>query len=262
MAWITLNFRSDQLRQETSVQMVAPEMANGMAQALKDCPLVFLLHGFTNNQNRWLLDTNVHALAKQHGLCIVMPYGGNSFYSNTVSSGNVEAYLTEELPLLLSQWFGMDPLKPAAIAGNSMGAYGATKLGLLHNRFYAIGAFSGPLDIRFMEQAKQIDQDDYTAVTHDFADLTEWAPGGNADPVVWLQRYQEAVQTKKRTPVDLAIYCGEQDPLLPMSQSFALSCQNLGIPMHYQTSPGQHDFLYWEVALHDWLQRIFVKEEA
>lgn len=262
MAWLTLNFSSDQLRQETSVQIVAPEMASGMPQALKDCPLVFLLHGFTNNQNRWLLDTNVHALAKQYGLCIVMPYGGNSFYSNTVSSGNFDAYLTEELPLLLSQWFGMNPQKPAAIAGNSMGAFGAAKLGLLNDRFYAIGAFSGPLDIHFMEQAKQIDQDDYTAVTHDFADLTEWAPGKNADPVVWLQTYQESVQTKNRAPIDLSVYCGEQDPLLPMSQSFVRSCHALDIPVHYKTSPGQHDFLYWEIALQDWLQRIVGKKDA
>lgn len=264
MAWFTLHFHSNALRQETTVNIVLPDMTDdGHGVSLKDLPIVYLLHGYTNNQNSWLLDTNVHYLAETHGVAVVMPYGGNSFYTDTVAGGDYETYLTEELPTQLKTWFGMKKENGRThIAGNSMGAIGAVKYALTYpGRFQSVAALSGPLDISFIELSKQIDPEAARAIIHDFSDQAEWVEGGQNDPAMWINTYKQNRLENDAPEVKIDVYCGQDDNLLPMSEAFVARCKAADVSVQFKTSAGGHNFGYWQEALSDWFKKRFPLEE-
>ncbi len=260
MAWFTLRFYSNALRQETTVNVVMPDMiGEGDVVLPSKLPVVYLLHGYTNNQNRWLLDTNIHYLAKQYNLFVVMPYGGNSFYTDTVAGGDYETFLTTELPAQLRAWFGISEHNDNThIAGNSMGAIGAVKYALTYpGRFQSVAAFSGPLDISFIQLSRQIDPETAEAVIHDFTDKAEWVEGGQNDPGVWIKTYKDHLKDKKTSEIKIAVYCGEDDAFLPLSQAFVERCRQEAVPVQFFTEPGEHNYAYWQKTLEHWLKARF-----
>src|SRR5690606_11317066 len=80
---------------------------------------------------------------------IVMPEGGNGWYSDsaTVESDKYESYIVLELiPEIEKKFRALSNRENRAVAGLSMGGYGALKFGLKHpDKFVLAGSFSGAL---------------------------------------------------------------------------------------------------------------------
>ncbi|MEO1017646.1 MAG: alpha/beta hydrolase family protein [Pseudomonadota bacterium] len=118
-------------------------------------PLLILLHGHGGNDRDWLhagkLQETADGLIEAgqiEPLIIVMPDGDNSWYvdnSDPGGAGLIASALIEELPSYLAVHYQAS-LSPAhtAIAGLSMGGYGALRLGFNEpGRFAAIVSMSG-----------------------------------------------------------------------------------------------------------------------
>ena len=131
-------------------------------------PVVYLLHGFGGDERSYvdevgedftvfLLD-NMIASGLLKEMIIVMPnarnkYGG-SFYLNSELTGNYEDYIVDDLLNYIDGKYRTIPNRNGrAIAGASMGGYGAMTLAMKHpDNFCAVASMSPPLGFDMISQ--------------------------------------------------------------------------------------------------------------
>lgn len=112
-------------------------------------PVLFLLHGIGGSSEDWTEGVGIAALAdrliasrKIEPMIIVMPnamnrYGG-SFYLNSPVGGGWEDFLAVELPAEIGRRFRTrGGSADRAVAGHSMGGFGAIRLGAAHPDVFA-----------------------------------------------------------------------------------------------------------------------------
>lgn len=117
-------------------------------------PVLYLLHGFTNSDHRWFgieggeTFVNVpiaadNALANgAKEMIIVMPdaftkYQG-SMYSNSVTTGNWEAFITEDLVAYIDANYKTIAHRDSrGLAGHSMGGYGTIRVGMKYPQVFS-----------------------------------------------------------------------------------------------------------------------------
>ena len=61
-------------------------------------PVVYLLHGLSDNQNSWSCYSSIGEFVKGKNVIVVMPDGERSFYTDIPNFGNFFSYITKELP--------------------------------------------------------------------------------------------------------------------------------------------------------------------
>jgi putative tributyrin esterase len=142
------------------------------------------------------------------------PYAGGDGRVDT----RAEAFITRELVNEIDQRYRtLATPDRRAIAGLSIGGFGAMLLGLRHpDRFGAIGAFSAPLD-------------------------------GIADP---------AAAPDAGPPPRLFIACGLADSLLPSSRRFAGRLRDRRVDYRYEEGPGGHTWEAWDWQLRSFLEML------
>ena len=142
------NLAGDSPDRDVSVYL-PPSYATGRNRRY---PVVYLLHGYTNSDEGWYgpntksgfqsANTTLPAVADQaiasgaaREMIIVMPNAYNvyqgSMYSNSVTTGDWEAYITRDLVEYMDGHYRTIST-PAArgLAGHSMGGYGAIRLAM------------------------------------------------------------------------------------------------------------------------------------
>jgi len=114
-------------------------------------PVLYLLHGSPGTYGDWWLNSDVSELTALTSLLVVMPYGGNNgWYSDWWNGGHggppkwETFHLVELVQLLERNWQAGNK---RAIAGNSMGGYGAIEYAARRpGMFLAAASYSGVLD--------------------------------------------------------------------------------------------------------------------
>ena len=120
-------------------------------------PVLYLLHGLTGHYSDWLKRTNIADYASAYRLIVVMPEGNDSWYtdSSIVATSKYESYILQELiPDVQQRYRTIEARYGRAIAGLSMGGYGAIKFGLKSPQTFVLAAStSGAFGVtRFTEQ--------------------------------------------------------------------------------------------------------------
>lgn len=106
-------------------------------------PVVYILHGYTSDDLRYFgpdgRQAHVRAeaafAAGARELILVMPNAmnawGGSMYSNSVTAGNWEGYVAEDLVTYMDRHYRTIPSREArGLAGHSMGGYGTLRIGM------------------------------------------------------------------------------------------------------------------------------------
>ena len=153
MALLNLNFESQYLQNNTEVSIILPERPRDVDSKIfygseEKYKVLWLLHGTYGDHSDWLRKTSVELYAVESNLIVVSPSALNSDYMNWNGFGagfRMWDFITEELMPIVYNWFpASDRREDNFIAGLSMGAFGATALGVAHpDKFAALAALSG-----------------------------------------------------------------------------------------------------------------------
>ena len=152
MALLHVNYFSEALGVQTPVEVILPEVKQGIgvdAAGEAELPKVlYLLHGYSDDQTIWQRRTSVERYAAAHNLAIIMPGVNHSFYCNEYYGERYWDFVSQELPAVMHRFFRLsDKPEDTFVAGLSMGGYGAMKLALnFPERFGAAASFSGAVD--------------------------------------------------------------------------------------------------------------------
>lgn len=235
MAVFQGSFYAESLGMQTLLTVILPQNLS-QKDGEGRFPVLFLLHGLSDNAQSWMQNTMIARYAEAAGLAVVMPEVQRSFYTDMAEGQRYFTYVAEELPRLARELFPLtrDPAR-TYVAGLSMGGYGALKLALHHpERYGAAGCFSGAVDLLGRLGEVTGNPGEAAAIT-----------GGSVLPEnnLFLLTAQAAKQHVSLPP--LYMTCGLSDFMYDDQKRFRQQLDFLKIPYVYEEWPGGHDWDVW-----------------
>jgi len=226
-------------------------------------PVLYLLHGLGGHYSDWLTRTNVADYAARYRLIVVMPEGNNSWYADgaptrTASDGErpgdkYETYVVRELlPDVDKRYRTIQSRYGRAIAGLSMGGYGAIKFGLKYSStFIFAGSMSG------CPEAASWTVEDLKDLKSIYDSLPPvFGPAGSetrkANDLFEIVRALTAGRIAA-LPY-LYLDCGTEDFTSNSNQKFAELLRQKKIPHEYRQLPGNHNWQYWDQQVREVLK--------
>lgn len=226
-------------------------------------PVLYLLHGYGGNQNDWTRRTGLVRYTSGLRMIVVMPEARNSWYVNsrTDPDARFENYIMDDLPRFINSHFPIDTSREA-IAGLSMGGYGAMMLALRYpRRFLFAGDLSGAITIPQIIDSVQnnphfkVDRSQKPVMPNIIRTF------GRND-----RRFREehnvfcllAHNASSSIPY-IFMAAGIQDQhtaFLPTDHHFIDSLRARGVMYEYHEIPGQHDWKFWDKELNPMLRRM------
>ena len=253
-------------------------------------PVVYLLHGYTDNDDNWFgakhlfvdapaaFDKAISAGAARE-MIVVMPnaytaYMG-SMYSNSVTTGDWEAFLTHDLVAYMDAHYRTIPNRMSrGLAGHSMGGYGTIRLGIkfpeVFSSIYVLSAcclepslsVESPSLVKAegIRSAADLAKADFGTRAM-VASAAAWSPNPNNEPLFfdlpWLGgKFQPQVAQKWDANAPLAMLdqyvpnlkrlhaiagdVGTKDTLLVSNQELDRRLAVYGIPHTFETYDGDH----------------------
>lgn len=191
---LEITLRTPALRDPTRVRVLLPAHYESSKRRY---PVLYLLHGATQDYRRWTDSGHVSMLTRKLPLIVVMPDGGGTgFYSNWYNGGDRgqpmwETYHVGELvPWIDSRFRTLGGKGGRAIAGSSMGGFGALTYAARHpDLFLAAASFSGPVDTGYPPLVRPLER-------------LSGDEGG--EPALWGSRGNHEELWRAHNPLDLA----------------------------------------------------------
>ena len=235
------NFYSSALKMTTQINVIFPERSNDVDPVVEGEPRVLLLlHGLSGNCDEWLRFSKIEYYAKKYNFVIILPEVQRSFYCNTSYGQNYFDYVADELLEICNSWFRINCEKENVfIAGESMGGYGAVRIGLSRpDKFAGIASLSGVLDYEsFVKMIREESWPDMSASEIDILD----------DKDTPIELGIKLASDKNRPK--LIQLCGKEDFLYEGNQKFRKALDEAGYGHLYKEGPGDHEWPYWDKAI-------------
>ena len=247
----TVTFPSESLGEDRHFNVLLPE---GYETSTRRYPVLYLLHGFGDDNTGWSYMSNLSAYGARHETIIVMPDGSKSWYVNNAANPKekFEDYIVKDLISYADSHYRTLPLpRSRAVAGLSMGGYGALFLGLHHfAEFAAIGSFSGAVAFAHDPPLQGGDKAGMDAIMSHFG--PEGSPERAArDPFTLIDKVPAA-----EMPV-LYIACGGEDFLVAQNREFVALLASKKIPYEYrEISPRVHSWDFWDDQIRVFLDKL------
>jgi putative tributyrin esterase len=235
-----LTFRSAALDRDIQYRVILP----AKIPAGQKLPVVYLLHGGGGGFRDWSNFSDVARFAER-GLILVMPEGNSSYYTNSASrpQDRYEDYIASDLISEVESKFPVAADRQhRAIAGVSMGGYGAIKLALRHPDLYAFaGGLSPALDVpsRPFSISRVGQWRFHTSIFGPTGSKTRH----DNDPFV-LALSADPVNTSY-----VFISCGQQEGLLATNRKFAALLEQRHFQFEFHSAPGGHNWTQWNARL-------------
>lgn len=223
------------------------------ATSARRFPVFYLLHGYGGHYSNWCEKTQIVDYAKPYEEIIVMPEGENGWYVNNYTNPKMqwENYVIEDLiPYVDAHYRTIASRGGRAIAGLSMGGYGAVFLGLKHHEmFAAVASLSGVVgsaDLRRWD--KPLTKNKQTIIGNPGLRQTlldSFGPVNNParkdeDPFLLIRKL-----TPENCP-QLYLAIGWGDSLLGENREFVALLAQLKMPYRYTEVPGKHEWRVWD----------------
>ncbi len=241
----TIQFRSNLVSATLPYNVILPP--GYRAASTTRYPVLYLLHGWAGHYTDWITRTQVADYAAQYRLIVVMPEGNDSWYvdSGGVATDKYETYILKELiPDVDKRFRTIQSRYGRAVAGLSMGGYGAIKYGLKYpGTFEFAASISGAFGV--------------TRYTQNEMGGRNWEPflkifGPIGSETRKLNDVFEITRNLTAARIASLPYfyfdCGTEDAAQHFNPNRELSQLFLEkkIPHEFRELPGDHSWAYWD----------------
>lgn len=246
MAFLETHVFSQALEVAVTVNVLLPEPSQGIglegAKAQEPPRVMYLLHGYSDDQSIWMRRTSVERYCAKYNLAVVMPAVNHSYYANELQGERYWDYVSQELPQMMHSMFRLSQAPGTElVAGLSMGGYGAMKLALTYpERFAAAASFSGAVDAEALLHKRE------PRPTMRRAFGTAKAFHGSENDLFHLMEENAQAPHKPR----LYVACGTEDFLFGHHKKFVPALEKNGWDVTHEETPGfGHEWAYWDAQL-------------
>ncbi|MDQ3586693.1 MAG: esterase family protein [Acidobacteriota bacterium] len=254
----TVRFESKLVGRALPYNVVLPIDYHAPEQKMTRYPALYLLHGFTGSYDDWLKRTRLADYAKAYRMIVVTPEGENSWYTDSagVPRDKFETYIIEELiPDVQKRFRTVEARAGRAVAGLSMGGYGALKFGVKYPDKFALAAsMSGAVGA-----ASWRDENDLAAASHLRHSLLQTF-GGAGHPTKAandLFRLVRELPAERLAQLPFFYFdIGTEDALRLLAPNRALAdlFVERKIPHEYRQLPGGHNWRLWDQQVQEVLR--------
>lgn len=233
----------------------------------RNYPVVYLLHGYTDNDTGWLQFGEINRYADKAiasgeipPMIIAMPDGGVSWYVNSFD-GTVkyeDFFVAEFIPFIDATYRTRPTREYRGISGLSMGGYGSLLHSLKHPElFSACAALSSGVNTD--EDMTNMPDENYDRVFRSlFCKVGTKGKGRLTES--WYQN--SVISLFQKTPMDEIkkvrwyLDCGDDDFLYKGNSTLHIVLRDLKIPHEFRIRDGGHTWEYWRTGITDALKFI------
>ncbi len=217
-------------------------------QASKKYPLVFMLHGYSQDYTQWSKITDLRKLANNYQMILACPEGFVSFYLNSpkLKELQYEDFFFQELVPEIKKNFSIDS-DNIFITGLSMGGYGALSLFINNSDFFNTAAStSGGLEFNY---------DKYKKISLMFFEnerITDDVKKNLGDPDQndWNKfSITTLLMKNKAFNKGFLLDCGIQDILFSDTIKVKELALAKNLPITFIIQPGNHSSEYWKKSI-------------
>ncbi|MFW5757642.1 MAG: alpha/beta hydrolase [Bacteroidota bacterium] len=226
----------------------------GYAESNRDYPVLYLLHGYSDNETAWVQFGEVNATADRAiasreipPMIIVMPDAGISFYINAADGSDPmeDIMIREFIPFIDKTYRTRTEREFRAVSGLSMGGYGALIWSLRNpDMFSSCAAFSAA--VYTDEQIKQMPEDRFNNFIKRL-----YGTGENNARISnhWLEHsvinLVNTLPQEEIKKVRFYIDNGDDDFLFEGNALLHIAMRKQGIPHEFRIRDGAHNWTYW-----------------
>jgi enterochelin esterase-like enzyme len=227
----------------------------GYDESERSYPVVYLLHGFTDDETAWVQFGEVQRAADRGiadrtipPMVIVMPDADSTWYINDAAGTTPyeEAVFQEFIPAVEETYRIRSEAQFRGVAGLSMGGFGTLVWAMRHpEMFAAAAAFSAGI---FTEEGmRAMPWDEYRVP---FSTVF----GGGEEPETRITehfREHSPLHLARTAPVDSLrsvrwyIDCGDDDFLYEGNSRLHIVLRDREVPHEYRVRNGAHNWTYW-----------------
>ena len=255
--WETVRFESKLTAKTLPYNVLLPAGYALPANREARYPVLYLLHGLGGHYTDWLSRTRLADYAARYQLIIVTPEGNDGWYTDSASvpADKYESYIVRELIPDVGRRYRADELRGGrAVAGLSMGGYGALKFGVKYPEMFALAAsMSGAVAAPSFRS-----EDELPAGRIRTSILRAFGPAGGAtkDANDLFKLVREMPPARARQLPFLYLDCGTEDSLrlVPSNRALADLLFERKIPHEYRQLPGDHNWAYWDQQVQEVLR--------
>jgi S-formylglutathione hydrolase FrmB len=285
---VTEHFHSDALGVDKAVVIYLPRGYD--SQPARRWPVFYYLHGLGGNETNWVKQGQLDAAADRLGLAaiVVMPDGDDGFYIDSrapidyeqcmkdgsglfvpdrqphdttcVRARNYETYVAKDLVGWVDgHYHTLARRDGRAIAGLSMGGFGAMELALRHpDQFAGAASHSGAIALLYrgprpFAPGKAELITDVSGFGQAGGAIVEWIHRVFGDDIAEWKAHDVVELAGKIGPGKVALYfdCGTEDDfaLQDNVQYVHEALGNRHIEHAFFVGPGKHDFAFWSLRV-------------
>ncbi len=213
-------------------------------------PVLYLLHGLFGSFENWSERTRLREYASEYQLIIVMPEGGDNWYIDRGSGEDHESYLIRELMPAVEKGFRTIATRSGrAIAGNSMGGYGAFKIALKYPEMFSFAAsFSGAFDAPTLFEVSR--EGEWSELEPSLTKVF----GGDRSRLKTENGLKYLASRASRPLPRFYFDCGLEDEFIMVNRGLAQVFTELGVRHEYNEFAGGHDWDYWDLRIESLLR--------
>lgn len=226
----------------------------GYETSQRSYPVLYLLHGATDNHTGWVQFGEVQRIADkaiQDGtataMIIIMPdadTGRMGYFNGIAGDWNYEDFFFQEFMPTIEKTYRIKAEKRyRAVAGLSMGGGGTFMYALHHPELFSsacpLSAYIGPLSL---EEAKARIQKSDPSIT-DESQIKAYFERHNALELI------NNIPDDQKKAVRWYIDCGDDDFLYEGNCLIHIAMRKKEIPHEFRVRDGAHNWTYWREAL-------------
>lgn len=242
----TVPFESRLVGAPLPYNVVLPSDYGSDASKNKRYPVVYLLHGLGGSANDWVSSrSHLADYAARYPFIIVVPEGKDGWYTDGAAPAEkFESYFVEELiPDVDRRFRTIAAREGRAVAGLSMGGYGALKFALKYpDRFAFAASMSGALGAPSWTPEMPLPEFVKPSIARVYGPAASDVRRANDIFRITRELAPDAVS---RLPY-LYLDCGTEDFLISNSRDFSALLIEKKIPHEFRELPGTHSWPYWD----------------